>query len=195
MIYVISGLPRSGTSMMMRMLAAGGLELLTDGSRTADESNPYGYYEFESVKSLKDGKTEWLEQARQKGVKIVSPLLPYLPSRYSYKIVFMRRDLNEVIASQAKMLNAHRKTSSPLIDGELIKAFRSHLVQVENWLSSQSNIQVFYISYNDLLRQPKVFIPRLVDFIDLPLNVVAMQNAIEPSLYRNRVNPEAAKIP
>src|SRR5215813_2579369 len=106
-IIVVSGLPRSGTSMMMKMLAAGGLPVLVDAIRAADDDNPNGYFEFEPVKQLADGQNEWLTEAGGKVVKIISALLEYLPKSYHYKIIFMERELKEILASQQKMLS-HR---------------------------------------------------------------------------------------
>ena len=110
-IVVVSGLPRSGTSMAMKMIAAGGLPVVTDGLRHADASNPNGYYEFEHVKNLdKAGDLSWLAEARGKAVKIISFLITYLPEAYDYRVVFMQRDLSEVIASQNRMLDARGDT-------------------------------------------------------------------------------------
>ena len=104
-VTVVSGLPRSGTSMMMKMLDQAGLELVTDRLRQADEDNPKGYFEYEPVKQLaRSADRTWLDDARGKGVKIISTLLRELPAHYNYKVVFMRRDLSEILASQAKML-------------------------------------------------------------------------------------------
>ena len=186
-IYVVTGLPRSGTSLMMSMLAAAGMNLLTDGLREADVSNPHGYYEYELVKEMKAGKTEWLQQARQRCVKIVSPLLSYLPSSFTYKIIFMQRNLDEVIASQAKMLKDNHQAANHDQDREMIKAFTNHLDRVKNWLAVQTNMQVFYVSYNELLQNPQTILPGLVDFLHLPLNSHAMLDAIDPRLYRNRL--------
>ena len=103
-IIVVSGLPRSGTSMMMKMLAEGGLPILTDALREADDDNPNGYYEFELVKKLPDGQNKWLADANHKVVKIISALLEHLPTNYRYKIIFMEREPSEILASQQKML-------------------------------------------------------------------------------------------
>ena len=103
-IVIVSGLPRSGTSMMMKMLEAGGIPLLTDSIRQADEDNPKGYYEFERAKKLPDGDTAWLKEARGKAVKIIAALLMELPQGYTYQVLFMHRNIQEVLASQSKML-------------------------------------------------------------------------------------------
>src|SRR5215207_9218271 len=85
-VVIVSGLPRSGTSMMMRMLAEGGLPVLTDELRGADDDNPQGYLELEVVRQLKEGNVRWLENAQGKAVKVISSLLDYLPREYPYKI-------------------------------------------------------------------------------------------------------------
>jgi hypothetical protein len=103
-IVVVSGLPRSGTSMMMKMLEAGGIPVLTDYEREADEDNPKGYFEFERVKNLKDGDDAWLPQAKGKVVKVIAALLTDLPSSYEYEVIFMRRAMPEILASQRQML-------------------------------------------------------------------------------------------
>ena len=103
-VFIVSGLPRSGTSLMMMILNAAGIPPLTDYERNADEDNPRGYYEFERVKKLKDGDFGWLENAQGKAVKVISALLTYLPEGYTYKVIFMRRELSEILASQRKML-------------------------------------------------------------------------------------------
>ncbi len=188
-ILVVSGLPRSGTSLMMRMLAAAGLDLLVDGLRQADEANPHGYYEFEPAKSLREGNTEWLQNARGRVVKIVSPLLPYLPASFTYRIIFMHRNLNEVMASQAKMLNGNQIPTNLVQDRQIQMAFQTHLSRVETWLANQTNMTVLNVSYNQLLLDPPAVISGLVSFITRPLNTQAMLAAIDPTLYRNRLEP------
>ena len=111
-IIVVSGLPRSGTSLMMQMLAAGGVEVVTDHVRTADTDNPRGYYEFELVKKIKQDAS-WLPEARGKAVKMVSQLLYDLPAGEKYRIIFLERDLDEVLVSQEKMLERLGRTAAP----------------------------------------------------------------------------------
>lgn len=137
-VIVVSGLPRSGTSLMMRMLAAGGVPLLTDGQRTADEDNPYGYFEYEPVKALQRDAT-WLPQARGKAIKIISQLLPTLPPDVPYRVLFMRRELREVLASQRQMLVRRGKPSDADSDAELAALFAAHLQQVQQcWRSRRT---------------------------------------------------------
>src|SRR5215210_2604024 len=133
-IVVVSGLPRSGTSMAMKMLEAGGLEVVTDGLRGADSSNPNGYYEYERVKTLTAGDdTAWLADARGKAVKIISFLLTYLPESYDYAVVFMHRDLGEIIASQNTMLDARGEARGAADDRTRVH-YEQHLEQVERFL-------------------------------------------------------------
>ena len=150
-IVIVSGLPRSGTSLLMQMLDTGGLEILTDNVRVADLDNPRGYYELEKVKSVKRNSS-WLRQARGKAFKMVSLLLYDLPPGEEYQIIFMERDMDEVLLSQRKMLT--RLNRKPGDDGEMKRFFALHLEKLRDWLCRQSHIDVLYVSYNDLLAQP-----------------------------------------
>ena len=146
-IVIVSGLPRSGTSMAMRMLEVGGLPVVTDGVREADPSNPGGYYELERVKELdKGGDSSWLRQARGKGVKIISLLLTYLPESYDYQVIFMRRDLDEILASQNKMLEA-RGEERGAEDARLKALYVEHLAQVERFLARRSCFSTLMLQY------------------------------------------------
>lgn len=183
-VVVVSGLPRSGTSMMMKMLAEGGLEIVSDALRSADDDNPNGYFEFEPVKQLGEGQTQWLADAGGKVVKIISSLLEYLPREYHYKIVFMERDLKEVLASQQKMLK-NRLGQSLVEDAEMQEQFSQHLAAIKYWLARQPNMEVLYISYNQMLAAPQAYCVRIVEFIG-PLDVEKMLTIPSQSLYRNR---------
>lgn len=185
-IVIVSGLPRSGTSMMMRMLEAGGVPLLVDGVRAADEDNPRGYWEWEPVKQLPAGEAGWLEEARGRAVKIVSPLLVHLPPTYRYRVLFMQRHLSEVLASQRRML-ARRGEAAGIDDAEMAAYFQAHLRKVEAWLQAQPHISLLMLSYNDLVVEPRPAIAQVVDFLT-PLGVdgAAMARVVEPELYRNR---------
>ena len=184
-IVVVSGLPRSGTSLMMQMLDAGGLPPLTDHERSADEDNPKGYYEFEQVKALKDGDWKWIAQAQGKAVKIISALLEYLPANQRYKVICMRREISEILASQRKMLE-RRGESSTVDDVHMADMYRRHLSSVEAWLAAQDNIDALYVNYAQLLSDPGSQVARLLAFLELPLNAEAMQAVPDKSLYRNR---------
>ena len=184
-ITIVSGLPRSGTSMMMAMLEATGFEILADGIRTADEDNPKGYYEFERIKQIKTDKA-WLPDAKGKVVKGISQLLLDLPPDYHYKVVFMRRDLNEVLASQKKMLIRRGTLKEGVADAEMRALFLKHLDHVTDWLRQQKNFDVLYVNYNKLLTEPDPDIVRLNEFFGGTLDTQAMRVVIDANLYRNR---------
>jgi hypothetical protein len=184
-IIVVSGLPRSGTSMMMKILSEGGLSIVTDELRSADEDNPNGYYELESVKQLSTGNDAWLSNAGGKVVKVISALLEYLPSQYSYKIIFMEREISEILASQRKML-ARRNETSQIEDAEMESQFRKHLSVVKPWLARQPNIDVIYVSYNALMSDPEPICKRVVEFVHAPLEINRMLSVPKGELYRNR---------
>ncbi len=185
-IIVVSGLPRSGTSMMMKMLAEGGLDLVTDNQRLADDDNPNGYFEFEPVKQMRNGDFRWLGGAQGRVVKVVSALLEHLPADYHYKIVFMERSLQEVLASQKKMLD-HRKEEQKVSDVDMEAQFREHLKAVKFWLARQPNLDVLYIDYNRMMASPREDCTRVAGFIGKPVDVEKMIAVPNLSLYRNRV--------
>jgi hypothetical protein len=184
-ITIVSGLPRSGTSMMMRMLTAGGVEALTDNLRAADEDNPRGYLEFEKVKAL-EHESGWLKDAAGKAVKIISALLKHLPLDYSYKIIFMRRKMGEVLSSQKQMLVRGGGTADGIGDERLAETFRRHLNDVESWLASQPNIEVIYVDYNELLGDPAPAVQTINHFLGGGLDTQAMTTVIDKTLYRQR---------
>ena len=184
-IIVVSGLPRSGTSMMMKMLSEGGLDVVTDAIRAADEDNPNGYFEFEPVKQLKAGEAAWLNGAEGKLVKVISALLEYLPADRQYKVVFMEREIPEILASQQKMLQ-RRNEVSKIPDAELAAQFREHLKAIKYWLARQSNMGVMYVDYNRLMAEPDSYCLAVADFVGLSLDVARMRGVPNESLYRNR---------
>jgi hypothetical protein len=188
-VIVVSGLPRSGTSMMMRMLAEGGLSILTDELRRADDDNPRGYFELEAVKQLKEGKFAWLKAANGKVVKVISSLLEYLPGEYQYKIIFMERDPRETLASQKKMLD-HRGQTSNLSDDEMEQQFQKHLAAMKPWLVRQPNMEVLYVNYNALIAKPEPYCDRISQFLGMPLNQSQMLAVPDKQLYRNRLASE-----
>jgi LPS sulfotransferase NodH len=185
-IVIVSGLPRSGTSMLMRMLDAGGLPPLTDNERTADDDNPKGYYEFEPVKKLREGDNSWLPRADGKSVKIISALLEYLPKSRNYKVLFMQRAISEVLASQRQMLIRRGEDPNKVSDAEMAQYFEKHLAKVKGWLAEQKNIEVLYLDYNELLRDPTPQVMRIKEFLGNRLDESQMKAMIDPSLYRQR---------
>jgi hypothetical protein len=185
-VTIVSGLPRSGTSMMMKMLEAGGLPPLTDEIRTADKDNPKGYYEFERVKKMPDGDKAWMVEARGKSVKVISALLEHLPAEYSYKIIFMRRNMAEILASQKKMLIRQGKPTDKVSDEELAKMYEKHLAKVQAWLATQPNVSFLEVDYNMLLENPRPYLEQIQQFLGMALNVDHMGNVVDPNLYRQR---------
>jgi len=185
-VTVVSGLPRSGTSMMMKMLDAGGIPPLTDNERTADDDNPKGYYEFERVKKMDSGDTAWLPDAKGKVVKVISQLLKHLPSEHEYRIIFMRRNMNEILASQKKMLVNRGENPDKADDAEISALFERHLQSVISWMRLQPNVKVLYIHYSDVLANPEPQAAQINEFFNGRLDTKAMATVVDPNLYRNR---------
>jgi hypothetical protein len=191
-VVVVSGLPRSGTSMLMSMLDAGGIPPITDNIRAADEDNPKGYYEFERVKALDKGDTAWVADAQGKSVKVISALLKFLPPKYQYRIIYVRRNMQEILASQRKMLVRRGEDPDKVDDAQMAALFEKHVSQVESWLREQPNIQVLYEHYSDILADPEREARRINDFLGGRLQVERMAEAVDPDLYRNRQDAGAA---
>ena len=185
-VTIVSGLPRSGTSMMMKMLEAGGLPPLTDNLRTADEDNPKGYYEFERVKQLPKGDVAWLPDAQGKVVKVIAALLPHLPSGYHYRVVFIQRAMPEVLASQRQMLIRRGEDPDKIPDDVIAKLFEKHLKQVNDWVSQQSNVERLDVNYNEMLKNPQPFIEQINAFLGGQLDKAKMAAVVDPSLHRQR---------
>ena len=185
-VIVVSGLPRSGTSMMMKMLEAGGKTILTDSLREADANNPKGYYEFERVKQMKDGDLAWLPDAVGKVVKIVTGLIAYLPPDYHYKVIFMQRDLNEVLSSQKKMLGRLGKGDDNIPDDTLAQTYEDHIKQVKAWLVRQGNIEVLYVNYNTMVADPTESLQKVNSFLGGGMDVQKMASVVDSDLYRER---------
>lgn len=185
-IIVVSGLPRSGTSMMMKMLAAGGVPLVTDELRAPDESNPEGYFELERVKTLEESDHHpWLADCRGRAVKIISFLLPHLPDAFNYRVVFMHRELAEVIASQDRMLERRGGAAQEPADATATR-FQEHLTRVRRLLHREPWFESLEVSYNRTLRDPIGEATRVNGFLGGDLDVRAMGNAVNADLYRNR---------
>jgi len=186
-IIIVSGLPRSGTSMMMKMLESGGLEIMTDHLRQADEDNPKGYYELEKVKQLdKSQDKAWLQEAEGKVIKVISQLLPHLPKNWHYKVIFMRRNMAEILASQKQMLIRRGEATNRISDEQLAELFEKHLQQIGTWLQKQPNFDVIYVPYNDVLENADPHITAINNFLDNILNPDNMRTVIDRSLHRQR---------
>lgn len=183
-VTVVSGLPRSGTSMMMQMLQAAGLEPLTDGQREADENNPKGYFEFEAAKQLRDNP-HWIERAQGKVTKVVAQLIPFLPQGFKYRVIFMERDIQEVIASQHKMLQRLEKQGATLDDHRIQNAYERQLSGA-NRLLDQHNIPLLSIAYTDAINNPESVVQQVSEFLNIDGAEHEMHATIDPALYRQR---------
>jgi hypothetical protein len=184
-VTIVSGLPRSGTSLAMSAIAAGGIDPLIDHVRQADEDNPKGYFEFEQVKKIKQ-HTGWLSNAEGQVVKMVYRLLYDLPDSYQYRVVFMRRHLSEILASQTKMLERTGLLTSPTADTRMRQLFTTELYRCHAWLEKQPNFKVLYINHRDIIHDSTHQMDKISAFLDSGLNVDAMVNIVDPRLYRNR---------
>ena len=185
MITIVSGLPRSGTSLMMQMLAAGGMSILSDGERQADTDNPRGYLEWERIKQLPK-EPACIAEAEGKVVKVISQLLLSLPAGYQYRVIFMQRPLPEVMASQDEMLRRRGTYDAAVDPAAITRAFQSHLYQVHTWMSSQPNLGVLRLPYHDVLNAPKETAEKIAGFLQIPLDIEAMARQVDQTLYRQR---------
>lgn len=185
MITIVSGLPRSGTSLMMQMLAAGGMPILSDGERSADVDNPRGYLEWERIKQLpKDPAC--IAEAEGKAVKVISKLLLSLPPQHEYRVIFMQRPLPEVLASQDEMLR-RRGTFKPGTDNSAVaRAFQDHLADVYRWLNDKPYVKVSRVQYHAVLNEPRETADAVAIFLGAPLEVEAMAKQVDGGLYRQR---------
>jgi len=185
MIAIVSGLPRSGTSLMMQMLAAGGLPILSDGERRADIDNPRGYLEWERIKQLPKAPA-LIAEAEGKAVKVISQLLLSLPPGHEYRVIFMQRPLPEVMASQDEMLR-RRGNFDPSDDNSVVaRAFQDHLSDVYAWLNSKTYVRVSRVQYHSVLNEPKETAEAVAKFLELPLDIEAMTRQVDSTLYRQR---------
>ncbi len=185
MITIVSGLPRSGTSLMMQMLVAGGMPPLSDGERRADTDNPRGYLEWERIKTLPNDPS-CIAEGEGKVVKVISRLLLSLPAGHEYKIIFMQRPLPEVLASQDQMLRRrgnYKETTDP---AAISAAFEKHLREVYAWLEGKSYVQAIRVQYHEVLSKPKEVAQQLAQFLEITLDIEAMIEQVDASLYRNR---------
>jgi hypothetical protein len=187
-IIVISGLPRSGTSMAMKMVHAAGFEAVQDGIRTADEDNPKGYFELERVKDLdKPGSKAWLRDHRGKVVKVISFLLRDLPYDNDYRVIFMHRKLEEVLASQEKMLD-RRGEGNESSDDRMKEIYLDHLGKVQNLMAARDNFECLDVHYTDVLTDPETQAKRIAEFLGRPEKARVMAEQVDPNLYRNRAD-------
>jgi hypothetical protein len=184
-ITIVSGLPRSGTSMMMQLVEAGGIPALADHLRTKDEDNPRGYYEFEPVKKTRDDPS-WVPGARGKVVKMVYRLLYDLPDDQEYRVIFMRRNIDEVLASQKKMLQRSGKQGAAISDEKLKELFVAELEKFERWIATKTNFSILSVDYREMIASPETQCKRINGFLGGALDYDRAAAAVDPSLYRNR---------
>jgi hypothetical protein len=184
---IVTGLPRSGTSMMMSILEAGGIELIVDEIRLPDEDNPKGYYEFEKVKDIKSYE-HWINDSKGKAVKIVTKHLDNLPTKNRYKIIYMKRDMSEIITSQNKMLKRSGKNIRNVDDKKLAEIFNKHLKLVDQALKEKDNMEVLQVHYNRIIDYPEDEIKRVAEFLEINKmsSISNMVNKVDSGLYRNR---------
>ncbi len=187
-VYVVSGLPRSGTSMMMHMLEAGGIAPFSDGERAADVDNPEGYYELERAKNLeKDADKSWVREARGRALKVISFLLRHLPDENAYRIVYMRRHLDEVLRSQDKMLH---RLGNQAPDAEALatkEAYRNDIIAARLHARKRSNMEMLEVHYAEAVADPATAARAVNAFLGGHLDEAAMAAAVNAHLYRNRV--------
>lgn len=181
-LVVVSGIPRSGTSLLMQMLKAGGVKILSDHKREADRSNPKGYLELEAVKKLaKDNSC--LKGKKGKAVKVISHLLHYLPEGQQYKVIFMNRHINEIIKSQQKMLGKIEKKYPKA----LMRAFDKEAKSIKEWARTHPNIDILELDYRDIIDHPSREVDKIIEFLNAPLKKQQMIDVVDPSLYRSKV--------
>jgi hypothetical protein len=190
MITIISGLPRSGTSLMMQMLAASGMPVLSDGERQADIDNPRGYYEWERIKRLPQDPN-CIDEAEGKAVKVISQLLFALPTGRNYRIIFLERPLPEVVASQAEMILRRGTSGAALSPAALIAGLQAHKNQVNAWLQHRPEIVLCRVEYREVLHDPRLASEAVQRFLNRALDVESMAQQVDPSLYRCRTQTSA----
>ncbi len=186
---LVSGLPRSGTSLMMQLLEAGGLEPMTDGERTPDVDNPRGYYEWEAIKQVAvRPKILEDEAVNGKAIKCISMLLPKLPARHRYKVIFMVRPIEQVTASQYDMTERLGTRGAALGEEQLARGLRGHRDETLQWLAQTPCVEHIEVSYPELVRNPAPIIARLVEFLgsDRLPDAERMPATIDPALHRKR---------
>lgn len=185
-VVVVSGLPRSGTSMLMKMLVAGGVPVITDEVRTSDEDNPGGYFEHERIKDLENEQDKsWLRAARGKSIKVISHLLQSLPDDNYYRVILMRRDLDEILASQNLMLE-RREEDNPIEDQKAKDLYSKHLITTKVHARRKPNFELLEMHYRKVLDDPMTSAREISDYLGGRLDVQAMAEVVNPELYRNR---------
>lgn len=189
-VVIVSGLPRSGTSMVMRMIRAGGLEVVSDGVRGGNEDNPHGYFEHERIKSLADGNAErWLKSCRGRALKVVSPLLKHLPRELNYQVIFIERDLEEVLDSQGRMLRNRGVREEDESRQALREAFERDLEAIRRFLARAPNFRTLFLSHAEVLALPAAAAGKINAFLGSGLDEAAMASGVDLSLRHRRRKP------
>ncbi len=185
-VIVVSGLPRSGTSMMMKMLDAAALSIMSDNERAADEDNPKGYFEYARVKDLKDeADKSWVREARGQVLKVISHLLETLPDENFYRVILVRRDFDEIIASQNKMLE-RRGEENQVADSTVKEAYIRHLVDIRYMVRRRPNFEMIEVQFMQAMEAPRIFATDVNKFLGGNLDVESMMAVVDLELYRNR---------
>jgi hypothetical protein len=186
-LIVVSGLPRSGTSLLMQMLVAGGMQALTDEVRQHDINNPRGYLEYAPVKSLAGDQT-WLSAAEGKAVKIITQLLPHIPAGTPCRILMLDRPVDEVLESQNTMLR--RMGRQPAAAADTLKAvFVRQRDEVVRLLAARPEVRMLSVPFHDLIGRDAALVDQIVTFLERPeLDRKAMLDAVDPALHRTRAS-------
>jgi hypothetical protein len=172
--------------MMMKMLEASNVSILTDAVREADEDNLEGYYEDERAKTLHKDNS-WISEAEGKAVKVISYQLFHLPLEHEYRIIFMERKIEEILASQRKMMQRRGEPYNDVSDQLMTNIFQKHLDEINEWLDKQKNIKTFFISYNKTLKDPEQSAEKIAEFLELDLEIEKIMQVVDPKLYRQRI--------
>ena len=183
-IIVVSGLPRSGTSMAMQMLAAAGLEIYTDNQRQPDENNPKGYFEADATKGMAKDNA-WVKDCRGKVIKVVAPVVPLLPQQERYRVLFMHRNLKEVIASQNRMLERLGKKGGDIGDDRMKEILIHQLMRAAQTVGGHGN-PFLTISYENAIKDPENTAQKIAEFLGMELDIAAMVAAVDSSLHREK---------
>jgi hypothetical protein len=184
-VTIVTGVPRSGTSLVMQMLAAGGHPIASDGVRRADADNPRGYFELEAARRLARDAS-WLPELAGRALKLVHTLVPSLPTTLQYRVLMVRRRLDEVLASQRAMLARQGAAPDPAEDDRLLPVLEAQLAQLEGWLAAQQGLAWLRIDHGELLAHPAQLAARLADFLGGGLDARAMAACVDPTLHRQR---------
>ena len=185
-IYVVTGLPRSGTSMMMQVLEAAGIKIHTDNERVADDSNPKGYNEYEPVKHLHK-QNKWLQEVESKGIKIVMPHIFKLPPRHTYKVIHIERKLDDVLMSQELMKERLNPAYKTTFNFSLYTSFTQELEKLDQWVNHFQNVERLKLNYDQVIAEPLIAAEKVKLFVNSKNDIKAIAQAIDPELKRSNI--------